>query len=81
MYQVFYFAAVAALLVVLFGAAQSETNIIIYGVAAAVLFYFMGAVLNSLSDILKAIKKPGNGESPKPDKADVAKDVKPSADK
>ncbi|MBR6490001.1 MAG: hypothetical protein IKT03_05640 [Muribaculaceae bacterium] len=49
----------AALVAVLFGASQSKFDIAIYGVASAVVFYFMGAVLHYLSDILHEVKGHG----------------------
>ena len=74
MYQAFYVIAVAALIAVLYGAAESKYDIVVYGVAAAVMFYFMGAVLNYLSDILDVLKKPGNEAVPKPDKVVAGKE-------
>lgn len=54
--QIFYYLAVACLVAVFFGAANSKIEIAAAALSAAILFFFMGAVLNSLNDILKEIK-------------------------
>lgn len=69
MYQIFYGIAAAALIAVLYGAAESKFDIAIYGVAGAVMFYFMGAVLHYLCEILNELKRPGKETAAAQDKS------------
>lgn len=53
---VFYVLAAISLMACLYGASESKYDIVAYAAAAAIMLFFMGGVLNYLSDILDKLR-------------------------
>ena len=53
---VFYVLAAISVMGCIYGASESKIDIVIYAAAAAIMLFFMGGVLNYLSDILDKLR-------------------------